>query len=269
MQVRQEGVLRPAQNTITVRHLFTMTAGLSYDLSSPRIRQCQQDTAGRCPTVTLARYLAQEPLLFEPGYRWEYSLCHDVLAALVEVVTGQSFGAYVAEHIFAPAGMRRATFLPSAQMQAALCPQYHYDAEQQRAVRDAGNNVYRLGTEYESGGAGCVTTVEDYLRFLEALRTGKLLRPETVDLLATDQMTAEQRAMPTYWVGGRRGYGLGQQCPCAEDARPDFGWGGAAGAHYFVDRSRGITAYLGTHVVGHSAFQAHRTVLTPLIQAIF
>ena len=64
--------------------------------------------------------------------------------------------------------------------------------------------------------------------------------------------------MPTYWVREKRGYGLGQQCPTNENMRSDFGWGGAAGAHYFIDRSRGISAYLGTHVLGFESFQAAR-----------
>ncbi len=111
--------------------------------------------------------------------------------------------------------------------------------------------------------------MEDYIKFLEAIRTYKLLKKETVDLLSTNQLTKEQIEMPTYWVQGKRGFGLGQQCPTAENTRPDFGWGGAAGAHYFIDRINNITAYFGTHVLGYEKFQQTRTKITDTIQEIY
>ena len=61
-----------------------------------------------------------------------------------------------------------------------------------------GDNVYRIGTEYESGDAGCVSTLEDYIKFLEAIRTYKLLKKETVDSLSTNQLTRGQLDMPSY-----------------------------------------------------------------------
>lgn len=259
----------PAVRPITIRQLFTMTAGFSYNLASPMIQRCRQETEGACPTVTLVQCLAKEPLLFQPGERWEYSLCHDVLAALVEVLSGRSFGSYVKEHIFAVAGMTHSTFLPSEQEKEAICPLYRYNEQTGKIELCPKNNTYRLGYAYESGGAGCTSTVEDYVAFLEALRTDRLLQHETVDLLATNQLTDAQRAMPSYWVSGKRGYGLGQQCPAWDNTRPDFGWGGAAGAHYFVDRQNGLVAYLGTHVLGFSAFQEARVALTPLAQSLF
>ena len=95
------------------------------------------------------------------------------------------------------------------------------------------------------------------------------MKKETVDLLSTNQLTKEQIEMPTYWVEGKRGFGLGQQCPTAENTRPDFGWGGAAGAHYFIDRTNDITAYFGTHVLGYEKFQQSRTSITNVISDIY
>ena len=123
-------------------------------------------------------------------------------------------------------------------------------------------------TKYESGGAGCASTVDDYIKFLEAVRTNKLLKSETVDLLSTNQLTKEQIDMPAYWVQNKRGYGLGQQCPTDDNPRPDFGWGGAAGAHYFIDRKNNITAYFGTHVLGYDDFYQARERITEIIQGI-
>ncbi len=76
-----------------------MTAGFSYACYSPSLKRCIEETDGKCPTREAMKYLAKEPLLFEPGDRWEYSLCHDVLAALVEVLSGEKFETYVKKNI--------------------------------------------------------------------------------------------------------------------------------------------------------------------------
>lgn len=268
MSVKTADGVKKCKSEITIGELFDMTAGFSYNLHSPELIRCREETDGRCETLKLMEYLSREPLLFEPGYRWEYSLCHDVLAALVEVVSGKRFGIFVKENIFDKLNMTHSTFMPEDVPMTELCPQYKYDTSSDSVVKTDGSCVYRMGSMYDSGGAGLVSTVDDYVTFIEAIRTYKLLKPETVKLMSTNRLTDEQRAMPTYWVGGKRGYGLGQQCPTEDNPRPDFGWGGAAGAHYFIDTVNGITAYLGVHVLGYERFQQTRTVISPLIQEI-
>ena len=98
MSVKTENGIQKAKNPILIKHLFEMTAGFSYDTASPQLLKCKEDTNGKCPTREAMKYLAKEPLLFEPGTRWEYSLCHDVLAAFVEVVSGKKFDTYVKEN---------------------------------------------------------------------------------------------------------------------------------------------------------------------------
>lgn len=264
MMVRNGDEIIPAKKKILIRHLFTMTAGFSYDLKSPQMLLCKIETNGECRTRDAMRYLAKEPLLFEPGERWEYSLCHDVLAALVEVVSGISFGEYVKRNIFDPLGMKDSTFLIDDSRLDEIANQYTYHSETGVAERDK-RISYKLGARYESGGAGCISTVDDYIKFIEALRVGNvILKKETVDLLATNQLTKEQ--MRSYWVN-IYGYGLGQRCP-QDDRRSDFGWGGAAGAYYAIDRDNGITVYLGTHILGYQKFQDMRPEILPIIQEI-
>ncbi len=151
--------------------------------------------------------------MFEPGERWEYSLCHDVLAAL------------------------------------EVCPK---------------TILYKLGSEYESGGAGCVSTVDDYIKFLEGLRTGKLLETETIELMTTNYLTEEQRE--SYWVK-EYGYGLGVRCSMGDDDITDFGWGGAAGSYLFIDPKNEITAFYAQHVL-NSPFQDLRAQIRPIIQEV-
>lgn len=268
MNVSTDGKIVPAKKKITVRNLFTMTAGFNYALFSPMLKKCRIDTNGECPTRETMKYLAKEPLCFEPGYRWEYSLCHDVLAALVEVLSGITFGEYVKKNIFDVCKMTNSKFLLYESDKEKLVNQYQYNSETQKIEKCTKDNSFRIGTKYESGGAGCASTVDDYIKFLEAVRTNKLLKSETVDLLSTNQLTKEQIDMPTYWVQNKRGYGLGQQCPTDDNSRPDFGWGGAAGAHYFIDRKNNITAYFGTHVLGYDDFYQARERITEIIQGI-
>ena len=252
----------PAKKPILIKHLFTMTAGFSYKLDTPQILKCKEETDGRCETRELMRYLAKEPLLFEPGERWEYSLCHDVLAALVEVVSGIRFGEYVKQNIFVPLGMTNSVFLIDDSRLPEIVDQYRYK-EGEGLVKCDKTIVYKLGSEYESGGAGCISTVDDYMKLIEALRVGDvILKRETIDLLATDQVSGVQ--MDAYWVTGY-GYGLGQRCP-KDDLVSDFGWGGAAGAYYAIDRKNQITVYFATHVLGYSRFGENRTKLLGLIR---
>lgn len=248
MYVSTENGVRKAENSITVKDLFCMTAGFSYDLHSPMIEKCKNETDGRCPTRELMKYLAKEPLLFEPGERWNYSLCHDVLAALVEVISGERFGEYVKKNIFDVVGMNDSTFLLYDSELDKVSTQYVFDSETQKAVECSKTIQYKLGSEYESGGAGCISTVDDYIKFLEGMRAGKLLKHETIDLMTTNCLSEEQKE--NYWVE-KYGYGLGVRCSMGNDGITDFGWGGAAGAYLVIDRENEITVFYAQHVLSH------------------
>ncbi len=242
MYVRTPEGIKKAENSIKIKDLFCMTAGFSYNLNSEQLKRAQKETEGKCPTRKTMEYLAREPLLFEPGERYEYSLCHDVLAALVEVLSGELFRDYVRKHIFEPLEMEHSAIHLEKGDWDTLTEQYRYDGE----IINCGNrNEFRLGTEYDSGGAGAVSTVEDYIRFLEALRKGGiLLKSETTDLMSTNCLSESQRR--TYTVEGY-GYGLGVRCPI-DEKKTDFGWGGAAGAFLAVDRKNEITLFYAQQV---------------------
>ena len=245
-----DGGVEPAKNPIYIHNLFSMTAGFNYDLFSPSMKQLAEDTDGRCPTREVARYLAREPLPFQPGDQYFYSLAHDILAALVEIWSGQKFEDYVKEHIFDPLGMQDSNFLiPMEEYDTQ--PVLHLWSEEKGCLvhHPRGQKpMYRLGTEHASGGAGCVSTVEDYMKFLEAVRVGeRLLKRSTIDLMITDRLTDHQkRTFPSRAIYG---YGLGLRCPKAGGERVDFGWGGAAGAHLSIDIPNGICVYYSQHVV--------------------
>ncbi len=192
MTVQDGDTVRPAINPIRIRDLFQMTAGFSYDIHSPALEQFRADTNGRCPTRELCTALAKEPLRFEPGDQYLYSLCHDVLAALVEVISGQLFADYVKEHIFDPLGMTRSNFLLPMEDYAQAIPLYKGEGGQIILNPNGKVPVYRLGSEHASGGAGCVSTVEDYMKFLEALRLGDVvLKKDTIRFIQSQQLTPQ------------------------------------------------------------------------------
>jgi len=246
MTVKTEDGLRPAQKPILIRHLFEMTAGFSYAIRTPHLLRAREETDG-CPTRELMKYLAREPLLFDPGEQWRYSLCHDVLAALVEVVSGQSFDTYVRTHIFEPLGMTNSTFLLPQAQREGLATQYRFDAETGTASPCGQQNNYIFGENYASGGAGCVSTVDDYIKFGEGLRTGKLVKLQTLKLMQTDRLTPEQSR--TYTAAKNYGYGLGLRCHKEGGIRKEFGWGGAAGAYFAIDEERKMTVFMAMHLL--------------------
>jgi CubicO group peptidase (beta-lactamase class C family) len=253
--------LEKATRAITVRDLFTMTAGFSYDIGSPSIQQAVQSTHGQLPTREFAKALAKEPLLFEPGTQWNYSMCHDVLGALVEVVSGRRFGTYLQEEITGPLGMNDTAFDLNTEQQARLIPQYAYDDELEKAVRMDGNG-FRVGTELESGGAGLLSTVSDYALFLNAL-TGRGTSPEgvrilsqaSVELMRTDHLNDLTRGDYSWDQMGGYGYGLGVRTHVFKSGSGslsplgEFGWSGAAGCMAIIDPDSELTVMYAQHLL--------------------
>jgi len=242
MKVKKNGGIFKAENKIKLFHLFTMTGGLSYDVASKHIARGKSETEGKCPTVKMMDYIAAMPLEFEPGENWRYSFSHDVLAAIVEIVSGRKFGEYVKEKIFDPLGMTDTTYnLPDSKL-CDVCTQYLYNKEK-REYQNIGKRIrnYKLGEEYESGGAGAVSTVNDYIKFLEGVRLGKLISFDAIAEMKLDRLTDAQRH--ACWVEKGYGYGLGVRTPDASCKRTDFGWNGAAGAFGAVDIQNEITLY--------------------------
>ncbi len=263
---KEDGSVVPAKNRIKIKHLFSMSSGLDYNCASDGINRAKEETNGVCPTREVMKYIATEPLEFEPGEKWRYSLAHDVLAALVEVLTGKTFGEYVKENIFEPAGMENTTFLFDESEFYKLAEQYRYHAESNEELNkldpeadkyrsnggfvNVGKHVqtYKFGTKYESGGAGAISTTDDYIKLLEAIRTGLLIKPETLALMSTNCFKDEQ--LELFWEKENGyGYGLGFKCPPECSHLTNVGWGGAAGAHWFIDTKNEITMCYHQHVL--------------------
>lgn len=264
MTVKTENGVEKAKNPILIRDLFQMTAGLNYKLKTPALLEYYGIPNNPCPTLEVVNRIAETPLEFQPGEGWLYSLCHDVLAALVEVLSGEKFEFYVKKNIFDPLGMVHSDFLHPVEDWEGFARQYRYNSETGE-FEPRWTNAYRPGPAYASGGAGCVSTVEDYIKFLEALRIGDvILKKETIAEMSKGQLNEKQKKM---YNDGRAGsYGLGMRA-MREDLT-EFGWGGAAGAFASVDPVNQITLYYAQHVLNspNRALRSwlYRTVLADL-----
>lgn len=264
MQVKMgDGGLKKAEKPIRIIDLFRMTAGFNYDLRSPSLNRLRKETNGVSSTRDFARYHACEPLVSEPSTFWQYSLAHDVIAALVEVVADEEFNAFCKKNIFDVVGMPNTTYLLPSKEYGVVAPHYAYNGEG-KISECSKFPVYRLGEMHASGGAGCVSTVDDYIKFLEALRTGRLLKNETLDLMQTDMLSEEQRRG---YEDADYGYGLGVNCPRRGSRVTDFGWGGAAGAYLMIDRKNEITLFYAQHVLA-SPVQARRKDIRSIVTEI-
>ena len=272
-----DGSVIEAKNPITLRHLFTMQAGFGYDFRLPCFEKARETTDGKMNTLDVVKCFAEEPLFFEPGSHWRYSLCHDVLAAVVEVISGKKFRDYVKENIFEPLEMAD-SYYHNEDVRDRVAQMYNYvntdETDLVTMQKSASNDIdgkivnvgksvsHILGSEYDSGGAGITTSVEDYSKFASALACGgvgangeKIISSGTIDLLRTNQLGEVQ--MKDFNWEHLRGYGYGLGVRTLIDTAKsgsvgnigEFGWGGAAGATLIVDRSVKLSVFYTHHML--------------------
>ena len=239
--------IRPAKTVMTPRHLFTMTAGLDYNIQASPMRIAREATAPECPTREIVRGIAKSPLSFDPGTKWQYSLCHDVLPALAEVLCGMPFRDFVQANIFDPLGMSNSYFRYDEDMLQRIVPQYmYYDADNEfRKVKK--ENEYIFGSRYDSGGGGMISCTEDMAKFADMMASGgttadgqRIIRPETIRLMYTNMLTPELMTDFNWEQYIGYGYGLGVRTLITNEhgalsSIGEFGWAGAAGTYMMCD----------------------------------
>ena len=246
---------------MTVRQLFTMSAGLDYDRNTAPL----QALAARNPkagTVEVVNAFIECPLQFEPGSQFLYSLCHDVLAAVVEVVSGQRFGEYLKKNIFEPLNMKHTGFFLSKEEENHLVAQYAC-SKPDSIQPFQGNGDFRITENYESGGAGLYSCVEDYSLFADAMANGgvgatgaRILKSESIDLMRTEQLST-YAMNPQFGCAAGPGYGYGLGVRTLIDksggqrsSLGEFGWDGAAGSYVMIDPAQRLSIFFAMHVRG-------------------
>lgn len=274
-----DGELVKAKEHITIKNLFNMTAGLTYRTNTDAFKKAHELTNGKMDTDVVIRCIAKDPLMFEPGENFNYSLCHDVLAGLICVISGKKFIEYMKENIFQPLGMNSCTYRLTDEIKANMATQYMFTEEDdsefdlveaQMSGKSKGGkfvdvgcgNQLVFGEEYESGGAGIIAKVSDYVKLAQALAndgvglTGeRILSPYTINLMKTNTLNDKQ--LKTFSQNNHIGYGYGLGVRTLIDKAKsgtianigEFGWGGAAGASVYIDNTIGLAAVYAKHTL--------------------
>jgi CubicO group peptidase (beta-lactamase class C family) len=260
----------PARHPIRLRDLLTFRSGYGelgfVAPTSPLLKAMME------ARLTLAEWpfqvapdefmkrLGSLPLAHQPGERWLYHTGSEVLGVLISRVAGQSLATFLGERIFAPLGMKDTGFYVPQEQLNRLPTCYGTDlVTGELVVLDgAGDGSYSRPPVFESGGGGLVSTVDDMLTFGQMMvaqgaygRVRILARP-TIELMTSDQLTAEQKArspfFPNFWQNYGWGLGLGVVTARSEIANVPgrFGWDGAFGTSWYVDPKEELVGVLMT-----------------------
>ena len=258
-----DGSIAPAKNVLTVRHLFTMTGGFDYEMNTPPLIRAKNDS--NATTLTALNALTETPLAFEPGTRYKYSLCHDILAGVIEVASGMKFAEYVKKNVTDPLGMTDTGFRPTEEQRGRFVDAYRFIHGLMQAAPVNGEESYNrfvLCNGYDSGGAGLFTTVNDQMRLLGTLANGgispegyQLLKSETIEMMGKNGLPDSAR--PDFQPGRLYGYSWGlcgrahvdKLLSASPSAEGEFGWDGAAGGYALVDPFHHISVFYVQHIL--------------------
>ena len=254
-------LLADAKRPITIKHLFTHTSGLTYDFGESTVEKLNR--AAKLPEApSLADFVVRVsrlPLAHEPGDRFDYGVSIDVLGALVERVSGRSFGAYLEERIFRPLGMKDTGFSVPPEKQARLAKIYERDKD---GKLQPAKPIFGIqpspGPKLESGGAGLFSTAGDYARFMQMLLNGgqldgvRVLSRKTVELMMANHLNHMERTTHQFSESDGFGLGGGVRLDLAKGnalgSVGQFGWDGAATTHARLDpKERLVTILLMQH----------------------
>lgn len=266
-------ILREPARKVTVRDVLRHTAGFTYGAGGG----APQNAADRAwaalaplsPDKTLAEFsaaMARVPLLHDPGTHWHYSAGVDVQARLVEVLSGQPFADYVAANIFRPLGMDDTGWKRAPADRARLARIYEGEARALRPWSEAQLlEANFMGKPMTMGGAGIVSTVDDYMKFARMLlgqgRLGetRILKPSTIALMATDHLDPAIAPQNRMWLPskGSGGFGFNFFVRTAAPQTPDenrgsvgeFFWDGFPSMLFWVDPAQNMAVVFATQKV--------------------
>ena len=274
-QPKYEAPKRP----ITVRDILRHTAGFNGDGAPEAVtalyRQADPRNRNNALPDVIAK-MAKVPLAYQPGTKWSYSDAVDVQAYLVQKISGVPFDEYLKLHIFRPLGMTstRHTILPTDPDRPQLAALYTRN-DDGTFTRQSDEEAYGYNGAvwpYKSGSAGLVSTLDDYMKFARMLLGGgklgraRILKPETVKLMATDAMPKEVTDKSWLPSKGSVGFGIDFAVRIAppKDAQEssgavgEFFWDGKFSTLFWVDPKNDIAAVLFTQMEPFDRVHLHK-----------
>ncbi len=255
----------PAQAPITLQHLMTHTSGLSYGVFDPGalLFKAYNQAAVLNPLQDLASMmtaLAPLPLSFHPGTQWEYSVATDVLARVIELVSGEAFGKFLSRRIFEPLDMVDTDFWVPPAKRDRFCTLYVgtdlLDPNKPGLLRADDKpypGAYLGKLPRESGGGGLVSTLDDYIRLMQSLIPDgpTLLKPATLDRMFANQLPPGIHVrFPNVPSQPGWRFGLGSSVRESSDTGEpanvagEVSWAGLAGTLWWINPRLGIAAVL-------------------------
>ena len=247
-----------AERAITIQDLLRHTSGLTYaftgnspvqrlygkaQLFTPDPANAKTFLTRDLTTAEFVTELAKLPLIDQPGASWNYSHSTDVIGRVVEIVSGQTLGAFVNDRILAPLGMSDTAFFAPADKRERLAEPFASDPE-------TGKPVQLIETQtaprFESAGGGLFSTMEDYARFAHMLYRGgtfggvRFLGRKTLEYMTSDHLGPNVRIADTNLLQPGHRFGLGFSVRCEVGMAPtpgtpgEFSWGGLAGTVFWI-----------------------------------
>ncbi len=246
---------------IKLKHLVSMQSGLDYNIERPGILRVLEEKGREATTREIVDSFVESPLEFVPGEHFRYSLSHDVIAAVIEVVTGKKFSEYLKENIWDRLGMNNTFFAKPQNYIPNLACQFRVSDKGIIEPMDSSCN-YQFSDNYESGGAGLISTCDDYSLFADTIACGgtnefgkRIIKPDTIEIMKQN-LLCEESLKDIEETMGRKGYGYGTGVQIlmnpeeigSKAPKGIFGWDGAAGSCIIMDTQNKLSLVFTMHV---------------------
>lgn len=280
----------PATGPIRVWHLLTHTAGLTYGFHHAhpvdemyRSRGYEFGAPSGTDLATACDVWASFPLVHQPGAEWNYSVATDVLGRVVEVASGRSLDAFLAEEILDPLGMTDTAFWTDDSDRLATL---YLPKRGGGLLRSPMGDAATAEPTFLSGGGGLVSSAADYQRFVQLLARGgeldgvRLLGPRTVAYMARNHLPGnadlQRFGRPIFAESNFAGVGFGLGVSVVVDAAAgkiltndgEYAWGGLASTAFYVDPSEDVTAMFFTQLMPSSTYPLRSQLRTLVNQAL-
>lgn len=271
--------IEKAKNPMLVKHAFTMSVGIPYAIGdSVTVREMNKIKNeltlkyGKYDIVTEVKAMAKVPVEFEPGTHWLYGYGHDIVAGLIQLVSGKKVGEFLKDEIFTPLEMDNTAYRFCNNNQDRMASFYLRDESGNMMKSPAMmDEFFEPDAVYECGGAGLYSTLRDYVKFSQMLANGGVYRGEqiigtkTIDLMRTNQLNEVQlKDFSNSYLAGY-GYGLGVRTMMDMAAGNfngsigEFGWTGFAGTYTSIDPKDGSSiVYMHQMMPNMEEYHHHR-----------
>jgi len=280
-----------AETPMTIRQLMNHTSGLTYGAFDPGpvgqlMRSGKIDFGNLQANLgDTVRRLASIPLCFQPGTQWRYGVSTDVLGYVIEVVTGKTLLQVFDELIFKPLNMNDTFFEVPINKVKKFCSLYtRTKSESLKLLECAGSSRFCKPVNMYSGGGGLISSMRDYLVFLEMIRCGgryddvQILGRKTVELMLRNHLSGDMASMgqPTFSEMPMEGIGFGLGGAILLDpakaqilgSEGEFTWGGMASTAFWIDPKEELSVVFMTQLIPSSCYPIRRELRVLVYQAL-